>query len=274
VTTNKRNFTRWGLLSVAGILVILVVAGALFAQVGTRRDGQRGGQRDGGFGMHQGMRGGGPGGGMGPQAMIGAQFLMQDPEIMEIMGQIKVIEGINRLDLDRDQVSELRGLAIEAQDITESHLGGVRADVKNALEDQLDNVLDGGEFEQGLMREIMEQHREGQDPGVIREELEGVLNRAVELLTDAQREQIMNEAAGQGRGMRGDGFQGRGGDGMSGQRGQNFNDDQRGRMQEQFGDRMGQFREGAVRMKMMMVLLSPAAVDGMDLWLDESRAGF
>ena len=271
-TTKTSKISRWGILTIAGILVILLVGSAIYAQgqFGPRRDGQRGGGgRDGhGWGQGPGRDGGhgpgrqGPGAGHGPQAMIGAQFLMQDPEIMDLMAMIKVVEGINRLELTTDQVEAFVGFAVEAQGIMKSEFGDTRDQIKAGLKEELNNVLAGGEHDPGTIREIMEDARESHDPGAIKEELEGILDQAIDLLTDEQFEKICDRD-GEGRREMRERFGDRFGD-----RWDDLTDEEREEIEQRIENRINEAREGAVRMGIMMLLLSPKAVDGMELWLD------
>jgi hypothetical protein len=184
------------------------------------------------------------------------------------MARIKFIEGINRLDLTVDQVEVMIRLAYDAQDIVNANFSDTRDQIHEGLEDQLRSVLAGNEVNPESIRLIMQEARERINPEEIKVQLSDILDQAVDILTDEQREQILTET-GPGR----EGMHQRFQDGR-GQRGPGMewldalDEETRERVQTQIGERMGERRENMARMKLMMMLLSPDAIEAMDLWLD------
>lgn len=307
-TKESRHISRWGLLAAAAIIIALVVGGALFAQSGIQPGFGRGQGRGQGFGHGTGPGGGqgmgpgmgqGPGMERGPQAMLGLEFLMQDEEIGHMMKQIHLIEGINRLGLTINQVEALKDMAEEAQDIVNAEFGDTRDRIHQALEDQLDAAIAGEEINRDEFRTIMEEARGQHDPGAIKDQLEGILDRAITLLSTEQQETLRSGDFGgpedrpfMDRMQGGPGPEGGPGFGnQDGRRGMGdqdrdrlrqdwengdrpgmdwFNmldDETRARVEEQIRDRMGDMQQNVAKMKIMMMLLSPDAVEAMDLWL-------
>lgn len=284
-TQKKTSIPRWGLIALASALVILLLGGAIYAQGFGRRQADRPGPGMGrgiGMGADPGMRGpDGP----GMRGLAGLGMLMGDGEIRELTAMIKTIEAINKFELTVDQVEALRDIAMEAQEMMESEFDPVRDRIVSTLEHQLDNVIEGDSSDPEAIREILNEVRESHEPGEIRDELGNFLDRAIDVLTEEQRQMMIEEAGPDperirerveqwregdrpgffGRGQRGDGF---------GQRGfgrqwlDNLDEDQRERIEQAFRERMQNMREGAVRMKLMMFLLAPNSVEAMDLWLD------
>jgi hypothetical protein len=290
-TSKKNNIPRWGLIALGAALVILLLGSALYAQGFGRRQGNRQGPGMGrgmGMGMGPGMRGPGMAG------LMGLGMMMGDNEIRELSAKIRTIQAINHLDLTAGQVEDLRDIALEAQEEMKGEFEPVRDRIVDALQDQLDNVLAGEEIDPDEMRAIMDEARESHEPGELREEMEGYLDRAIDVLTEDQL-QMLTEEAGPGRGRfrnwcdgegpgffgqgqdgerPGPGFFGRGGgpDGM-GERGfggwfNDLSDEEQDQLRETFRGRIDNMREGAARMKIMMFLISPNSVEAMDLWLD------
>jgi len=279
--SKQKQLTRWGYIIGVAILLILVIGGAIYAQAGPRQGRNGGGEgnhpRMGqgfgpgpGQGMRPGMeRGQGPGMGQGRgmQAMFGARFLMQEPEIMELMMQIRTIQGINRLDLSTDQVVAMRDLAIEAQRITENEFGSTRDEIKTALERELDSVIAGNEHDPGFIREILEGARDQHEPGALREEMEGILGRAQEILTDEQVEMLI-EDQGPMPEIREREQNWHNQDGPGQRWFNDLNDDERDRVEQQYRNRLNNMSEQRAMGKIMMLLMSPNAVESMDLWLE------
>lgn len=269
--SNSRQTSRWGILATAAIIILLILGSAIYAQnaPGFGRDRQ-----GPGFGQGPGPGMGGPGMMQrGPQGMLGMQFLMQDEDIRHLMARIKFIEGINRLDLTVDQVEVMIRLAYDAQDIVNANFSDTRDQIHEGLEDQLRSVLAGNEADPESIRLIMQEARERINPEEIKVQLSDILDQAVDILTDEQREQILTET-GPGREEMRQRFQdGRGQDGR-GQDGRGMgwldalDDETRERVETQIRERMSERCENMAKMKLMMMLLSPDAIDAMDLWLD------
>jgi hypothetical protein len=277
-TTRGKKASRWGIITISAIILVLLVGGTIYAQGFGPGRGNRfgGGGMGGGCGMGRGMgQGMGPGmmgghgmEGGGPGRMMGMEFLMQDEEIRDMMMQVKIIEAINKLDLTNDQVERLLTISNEAQGVIDGALGDTREQIKLALKDQLDAAMAGQETDPEAIRTIMEQAREEHENGDIREQMQGIMERANEIFTDEQR-QIMMEEAGPGPDdiqEREQNWQDRGGPGQEWF--QNLPEEQRDRVQERFGERLDQTREGAVHMKLMMLLMSPKASETLQMWLD------
>ncbi len=253
--TKHRKALRWGTVAVVTAIAILLTAGAIYAQGGP------GMGRRGGPGAGQGM-GQGPGQG-GPMA-----FMFQDEEIRDLVGKIRLISMINELDLNAEQVGTLLSCAREAQAMVDTELGSVRAEVREGLRDQLDAVLRGEEFNAEILREIQESARESHDTGAMREALQPILERAIDTLSDEQRERITQHEGPRGEQIR---ERVRGAlreRGFGGERLEDLNEEQRAALEEAFGDRIGEMRGQAARGKIMMMLLSPQAVGAFELWLD------
>ncbi len=296
-TSKNRQISRWGLLATAAIISLLILGSAIYAQNGPGfgRDRQGFGQGFGpGIGRGEGPGMGGPGMMQrGPEGMLGMQFLMQDEDIRHLMARIKFIEGINRLDLTVDQVEVMIRLAYDAQDIVNANFSDTRDQIHEGLEDQLHSVLAGNEVDPESIRLIMQEARERVNPEEIKLELSDILDQAVDILTDEQREQILTETGPgreemrqrfqDGRGQRGPGQDGRGqrgpgqdgrGQGGPGQDGPGMgwldalDDETRERVESQIRERMCERRENMANMKLMMMLLSPDAIEAMNLWLD------
>ncbi len=268
MTKQKKNqISRWVTIATISMLALLLLGGAIYAQAGPGF-GRGQGPGDGrgmqqGPGMGQGMgQGMGPG---GPQDMHGMQFLMQDPEIMNLVAQIRIIEGINKLELTYEQVEEFLGLAIEAQGIIDDECNEARNELRGALEDHLQAALTDPGHEDGFMQRIMEEHRDRDEPGAIREQMEVILDRAAGILTDEQIEHMMDQHR-PGFHARAENWQNQDGRGQQWFRG--LNDDERNRVENQFRGRIDGMAGGAVRMRVMMFLMSPQAVEAMELWLD------
>ncbi|MCX6646364.1 MAG: hypothetical protein NTY09_08405 [bacterium] len=261
----------------------------------------------------------GPGMDRGPQAMLGMEFLMQDENIKLIMNEIRLVEGINRLKLTADQVQALKGLATEAQGVVDAQCGDTRDRIHQALEDQLNSVIAGEEINRDEFRAIMEETRGQVDPGAIKEQLQGVLDRAFALLDEDQKQMLMSDWGDGGEGGRPfmDRMRERMQDrhGMMGPDSQNqqdmmnpdnqnppenmgpdqnqqnmmgpgpdqqdmfspdrpgmewlnmLDDETRAGVEEQIRAHMGDMQQDAAKMKLMMMLLSPDAVEAMDAWL-------
>lgn len=293
-SSTRKHFNRWSLIGLIAFLIILVVGGALYAQGQNRRTQPRMGQgmqqgpgdgsgpgmmgRGQGPGQVPGMQGPGYGMGHGPEAIFGMQFLMQDEEIRELGGLIMTVHQINKFEMTSSQVSQWIVLAREAQDIMDEEFSDAREMVKTQLENQLDAALRGEEPDPGHMRELMGEIREQHDPGEVRDQLHGILDEALEVLTEDQMDQLCSQM-GPGADQIRERAQDWAGPGQhGGEHGQmgrewfrNLDDEEREELREQFGAHLDQMNEGRARMKVMMVLLSPQAVDGMELWLDYNR---
>jgi len=310
IMEKKQNkiISRWGILAAIAIILVLAVGGAIFAQGGFRQGDGRGFGMNRGFGhgdgqgMGMGMgpgQGMGPGMGRGPEAMLGLEYLMQDEDIRHIMNEIHLVEGINRLQLTANQVEALKNLAVEAQGVVDEQCGDTRDRIHQALEDQLNSVIAGEEINRDEFRTIMEDARGQVDPEAIKDQLSGILDRAVALLSEEQKQELMNGPGegdrpfmGQMRDRMNDRMQDRQGmmdpdnqdqPGMMGpgpdqQDMMNpdcprmewlnmLDDETRARVEEQIQERMGDMQENGAKMKLMMMLLSPDAVEAMDAWL-------
>lgn len=275
---SNKKISRWGLLATIAVILILLVGGAIYAQSGLRPGFGRGQgmqrgprQNQPGFGRGQDFRqdqGRQDMGQHGPEAMLGLQFLMQDEEIKHMMAQIELIRGINRLGLTSDQVEEMKDLAIDAQDIVDAQFNITRDRIHEALENQLIAVARGEEPDREEFRAIMEEARGQHDPGEIKDALEDILNEAVQALSTEQLEMLMRGPDGEDRPMQ---------DRMQDWRGQNqpgrewldaLDDETRAAVEEQICARMGEMQQNVAKMKLMMMLLSPDAVEAMEIWLD------
>jgi len=300
--TKKNNIPRWGLIALGAALVILLLGSTLYAQGFGRQQADRPGPGMGrgvgqGMGLGQGQGMHGPGG-PGMHGMMGLGMIMGDDEIRELSAMIRTVQAINHLGLTVNQVEELRDIAVEAQEKMKGEFDPIHDRIVGALQNQLDDVLAGEEIDPGTIRAIMDEARDSHEPGEMREEMEGYLDRALDVLTEEQLQMMINEAGPDrermrervqdwcdgegpgpfGRGQDGErlgpGFFGRGQgpDGM-GERGfggwfNDLPDEERDQLRETFQGRMQNMRDRAARMKVMMFLMSPNSVEAMDLWLD------
>ena len=253
-TARTKNIARWGLLAAVAVIVILLVGGTIFAQGGGP------GQRQGGGMGRQGME-------RGPGALMGMQFMMQDPEIRDLAAQIRIIEGINKLGLNKDQVKVMRDAAAEAQGIVDSQFGDVRDQVRDALKGQLNDALAGKEVSRDAIKGILDDAREQHEPGEIRDQLQGVLDKVTAVLTDEQQQMIVDKAGPreENMGRFRERFEQNDG-GMEGPQG--LGDGEREQLRQRMRDHMGDMAQGRARMGIMMFLLSPKSVEAMDLWLE------
>ena len=178
-------------------------------------------------------------------------YLMQDPDIREMMMEIRTISSINEMGLNRDQVTKLLTAARDAQTVTDKKFGSLRGEVKTALESQLDAVIKGGKFDEDAFKAIKEKCKD-QNPGEIRDQLKPILDRAMGILTDEQRDKFAKGRDKDQFGDRGDG-QGR----FQQQR------MKRGDGEGQGKEMMGKPGEG----RMMMFLLNPKTVGALEKWL-------
>lgn len=267
-SNETKRVPKWGILATATIVILLLLGGAIYAQGFGRGQG-----RGPGMGMGRGM-GMGPGMGpaQGPGGMMGAGMLMMDPNVRDLMAKIRIVEGINKLDLSADQVEALLGLARECRDIRDQHFGDLHGRILESLRDQLHEALAGHETDPDLVRGIMEDFRAQHEPGEMRELMERIINRALEILTDEQREMVMNEMGPGPEMIRERVEEWRAGEPDRDRPGwrwfQGLSDEERGQVRERVGERVGQMREGGAKMKIMMFLMAPQSIEAMELWLE------
>jgi len=254
----------------------------------------------------------------GPGRMIGMEFLMQDPEIRDLMIQIKVIDSINRIGLNQDQVTQIIQYGQQSQDIMNNEFSGLRDEIKTRLQEQLDSSIAGNESNPEAIRQFIEESTADTDPTEVKEQLDGILDSVIALLTDEQKETLMSMGQEEG-GMRDrmrDRFQQfRGGDGEGSGGGwmnngpgmgpenqptpdnqepnseltpeneqnpdhipfmdgpfaewfQGLDQEQQDSFRQIIQDRQSGFRDEALKMKIMMMLMSPEATGAMQVWLD------
>ncbi len=265
-----KNITRWGIIAAVAVIVILLVGGAIFAQGGGPGWGSRHGQgQGGGMGPWGQGRMGMQGGGMerGPGALVGMQFMMQDPEIRDLAAQIRIIEGINKLGLDKDQVKVMRDAAAEAQGIVDSQFGDIRDQVRDAMKGQLNDALAGKEVDRDAIKGILDDAREQHEPGEIRDQLRGVMEKVTAVLTDEQQQMIVDKAGPREENVQR--FRDRFEQNDGAMRWlQGLSDEEREQLRQRVTDHMGDLAEGRARMGITMFLLSPKSVEAMDLWLE------
>jgi hypothetical protein len=282
----KKNIiaSRWIVITLAGSLIVLLLAGAIYAQNGGSRRDHR---QDQGRGMNMGPGGGmGPGMGSGMGNSMGDEmrgrfgsmaYMMEDPEIRKLTQQIRIISEVNQLGLSNEQVQTLITCARDAQSAVDGQLGSVRDQVKTTLQDQLNNVLAGGEFDQGVLQSLRDDNRCNVDREAINTQMQDTLQRVKDTLTNEQLQQLM-EPGPMAERMR-DGFQNRhnnqDSDDQNGSRQNwmdrpriqnwlnNLSEEDRAGIQERIGQRQDRMAEG----KITMFLLNPETVDSLQMWL-------
>ncbi|MFH1675408.1 MAG: hypothetical protein ABIC40_00180 [bacterium] len=267
--------TRWTLIAVIAI-VLLLTAGTIYAQgVGRNRQGDQGGRG-------QGMMGPGRDGGMGGVAgMGGMAVLMQDEEIRGLMFKIHTIAQFNEIDLSADQAKELIKLARDARGILDENFNEAKGEVKSELDAQLKNVLAGNEPDRDVFKGIRDKFQSEHEPGAIRDELSGIIDNAENILTDEQKQKLMEskwaEMGPGGPGGNPDGQMGNGqmGNGQMGQRmGRRFNnmsDQDKENLRNRFQERMGDMQANRAKMRVARWLMSPNAIETLELYINANK---
>ncbi|HDS31128.1 MAG TPA: hypothetical protein ENN67_08810 [Firmicutes bacterium] len=257
--TKNKSMTRWGVLG-SVVLALLLTAGTIYAQ---GRPGPGAGQGPGmGIGMENGM---GPGNGMGAGGPMG--MFMMDEEIRSLMGKIRLISAVNKLGLSETQVRSLIECARDAQAIHNREFDPLRNRVRSVLNAELDRVLKGGEFDSAVLQELRTEFAETHEPGTIRAQMDEILDRALGILTDEQKEKLDTLNAPMREEIR-ERFRDRmREDEEFGRRFRMMDDERRGQIEDRVRERIGDMRERAGRAKMMMVLMSPESVEALELWL-------
>ena len=262
-TTTKTN-NRVAIIAGVAALVLLIVAGALYAQGANQGNGGQGrgwgmhqgqgmgrGMRQGQGGMRQGQ--GRRGGHMGAMA-----YLMQDPDIRSMMGEIRVISSVNKVGLNHDQVTTLLDCSKQAQDIISAKYGASRDQMKSALQDQLTKVLGGAEFDRSALKAIGQQAKQGNDQSGIRDQMKPIIEKALGVLTDDQKTKFM-EPGPMAQQMK-ERMQNSPMAQQRQQRMQNMTEEQKQQMQARRGNA-----------KMMMLLMNPNTPDALQKWLDANK---
>jgi Spy/CpxP family protein refolding chaperone len=226
----------------------------------------------GGWGMGGGMgpgTGQGMGQGMGQdmgRRMGAMAYLMEDPQIRDLMAQIRIVSRVNELGLDRTQVETLLHASQEAQQKVNAQYSGARDEVKNTLRQQLDSVIAGGQFDRDAFQSIREKAQAEGQGDQVREELRQIVDRAMGVLTEEQRQKLQESPRADRWNQRMDGWQN--GQGMMGQWMQGLDEDRRQQIQQRLQDRMGQMQDRMGNGKMMMFLMNPQTVIALQKWLD------
>lgn len=265
----KKKVNFW-LISLAALSLVILLTGALYAQ--NMRPWNRGGG-----GMHEG-----PGMGQRMDSKIGfgmnlerghmglMAYFMRDDEVRELAGQIMILSKVNELGLSKEQVQTLLKASKEAQGIVDKTYGGLLEDVKTELRKELDNVLKGGKVDRDAFEAIKDKVQASHKPGELRDQLKGIIDRVMNMLTEEQRKQL-NE-----RPERADdrpGFRNRSesDDSDDKPRFEKWRDSMTDDQKKKFDDRFEKFRENIGEGKIMMFLLSPETIPALELWLKAKR---
>ena len=272
--------TRWILFAIVA-LVLLLAAGTIYAQgFGRNRQDNRGGRgqgmmgpgRSGGMGMRPGREGG-----MG--RMGGMAVLMQDEEIRGLMYKIHTIAQFNEIGLTVDQANQLLKLARDARGILDKNFNETKGEVKTELEAQLKNVLAGNEPDKDALKAIHEKFQSEHEPGTVRDELAGIVDNAENILTEEQKQKLMeskwDEMSPGGPDDNGGGQFG----GMTGQRierrmerrMENLSDEQKQEFQNRIQERMGEKQANRAKMKVGRWLMSPNAIETLELFINAHK---
>lgn len=194
---------------------------------------------------------------------------MMDQEIRDLLGQIKLISGLNEIAATPEQVEVFLDCAREAQALLDEEFGDVRDDVRRGLNDQLDLVLGGETFDESLLENLRDQIQATHEPGALREQLGVILDRAIDVLTEEQQQMIVESMGERREDIRGR-LQKRFGDraGRMERRFERLSEEERESIRERFQDRIQEMQVGAAKMKVMMMLLAPQSIEAMEMWLD------
>jgi hypothetical protein len=267
------DYKRIGVLAVTGFMALLI-GGAIYAQNGPGRGGGFGPGGGGqGFGDNRGPGGpGGPGDNF-RGAAIG--MLMQDKEIRDLIGKIKLIDSFNKIDLSVGQAEALLDAANELNDIVGDPMQEACDLVEAELEQQLDAVLDGDEFDMDALRELGEEIQQRHEPGELRDQIHPILEDAIGIFTDEQLEILRQNARnnfdgageefgpgrgdGQGQGPRFEGLDQLLGD---------MDPELRAQVEEHIRGRLGQNAGGMEQMILGRILMAPFTVDALELYID------
>jgi hypothetical protein len=200
--------------------ITILICGLLLATVVSAQPGNRGGGQGMGRGQGQGPMGPGQGFGQGKGGghdmmgmFLGHDGPLANPEIQQLMDEIKILGFINRFEFTADQLKAISKLSVDTLELVEGVTKEFQDKMIDNLTDRRDALLKGetpGEFERPGKPEITEERKA--EFKALHDAVKANIDAFFDILTDEQKKMIK-------QGMKPDG-------GRGGQGGHNWQDNQ------------------------------------------------